>query len=69
MMQSDRDRFLSQPIPREITHNPVLTRPTRIRIVKAFMIRGTRVEVGSIHEIPFADARDAVALKRAEYVE
>ncbi len=64
MTERERLRELNQPF-----RNPEhLTKPTRIRIIKAFMIGRSRAEPGEIHTIPFADARDAVALKRAEYV-
>jgi hypothetical protein len=52
------------PLPR---NEPELLKPVRIRVLKAFYVRGRPLAVGEVATVEAHVARDAVALKRAEY--
>lgn len=45
---------------------PALTRPTRVRVLRPFMVCGRRVEPGETVTLAFHDARSLAALHRCE---
>lgn len=46
-----------------------LTKPTRARVLRSFMVRTKAVMPGEVVTLTFAEARDMIALKKAELVE
>ncbi len=67
MMMDERERraFLNQPLPPTPPH---LLKPTKVRIIKAFMVGRRAAQPGELVTLDWATARDMIALHKAELI-
>lgn len=63
MTELERLAELNKPIP---TNPPHLLVPTRVRVLRPFMVKGQRVEVGAVVELQFHVARDLASIGKCE---
>ncbi len=59
--------FLNKPLPP--TNDPRLFVPTKVLVLRPFMVKTTAVLPGEVVEIPYHVARDMIAIGKAELVE
>lgn len=53
-----------------LPQNPdYLTKPTRVRVLRSFMVKTKAVMPGEIVELQYHEARDMIAIGKAELVE